>query len=325
MKVQFDHINRLMEMLFYSRGHAYPSPPLGRNSFSNYRNAMCTDWSRDIFAPGNNQRNYEDRYLSDTLCRYLANNAAIQSPTNLSPGKLDDIVQYLELNKSSIANFLQQNDSARFNLYKAFFAVRWIGYSGFVSVFFPPITIIKDCWWSIARANYGNFILCSPVEWSLDTEGECVEMKGRDYTFVGQCSKVDDNVAFTLRSPQKMLFMALKRGKAKNPKLLRGTFAGFSTDGIPICGVELFLRAEPGNYHLMNSFSIALPDIPDESIGTQDFVKFKEALPAPDFTHLFASEDDLLKCALYLWCHPYPTIREESGGAFNVIDFDQKK
>jgi hypothetical protein len=102
-------------------------------------------------------------------------------------------------------------------------------------------------WWSIVRANNGQYILKAPVKLSMkkDQSGILIELQGGQRVFNGTVTLRAGNIFCELDTGiDKKLYIVMKVGTSAHPRLLQGTFSGISTAGDPIAGRELFLREE---------------------------------------------------------------------------------
>jgi hypothetical protein len=129
-----------------------------------------------------------------------------------------------------------------------------LGYETFVAFenlmikpFDPMLEQCEGNWWSIVRANAGDFILKAPIRiYKSAIENKMMmEMKGGAHSYIGSIQLRAGNLFCDLSSKEdKIFYMIMKIGTNTHVRLLQGTFAGISSSGDPIAGRELFLKEE---------------------------------------------------------------------------------
>ncbi len=117
----------------------------------------------------------------------------------------------------------------------------------------PQLLGCIGTWWSIVRANMGNYLLKAPVRITKSPDHNImIELKGGLRTFNGTATHRVGNIFCELDAGKdKKLYIVLKIGTSENPLLLQGTFAGISSAGDPIAGRELFVREDKMSYEEM--------------------------------------------------------------------------
>jgi hypothetical protein len=119
-------------------------------------------------------------------------------------------------------------------------------------------------WWSLVRANSGDWILKAPIRIYTNAEDgkPMMDMRGGQQLFTGPLALREGILFCELHSGKtKSFYLVMKVGVNEKVQVLQGIFAGISSAGDPIGGREVFIKEENlQDFEAMNWQKLALTD-----------------------------------------------------------------
>lgn len=189
---------------------------------------------------------------------------------------------YENLYKASKSRIDEGKTTFRPNLPRLDIIAKFLGFKNFndfilndQQTLVPQLKACLGIWYAYVRSSSElDEVLRSPVTIAIEN-GKCILTEyGPFRTFKGEVFHQGGFISIHAKSPDKSYFFCYKVGLATQPKVLQGTFAGFSSGGSPVAGRKILVREEVLQFKEMTNQKVTFkeleiqPELLDSRIAT---------------------------------------------------------